>query len=169
MKPGIDWPLDENFIRRGLVNHTYGPVRRNRDGSPRNHQGWDFYAEPGTPCYAVADGVVARVYTSPSYGRCVILRIKGDANSDGKAEPLFILYAHLSEAHVKLGDTVQRGDRIGLTGNTGNAVSMRGKDQHLHLEVRTRLDVGRGLDGRMSPLRIFGKPPMREMVKRMGA
>lgn len=35
MDRAIDWPLDRNRIRRGLINHTFGMVRRNADGTER--------------------------------------------------------------------------------------------------------------------------------------
>jgi murein DD-endopeptidase MepM/ murein hydrolase activator NlpD len=58
------------------------------------------------------------------------------------------------------------GQQIGLTGNTGNAVSMRGADQHLHFELRTMALPPRGLAGRFSPMAIFGECPLHEAVPR---
>jgi murein DD-endopeptidase MepM/ murein hydrolase activator NlpD len=157
----IDWPLDENFIRRGLENHTYGPVR---NGGKRNHQGWDFYAEPGTPCFAIADGTVVKIRNVGDYGLQVIIRF--DFKLDGKPSKLFAFYAHLSRADVKEGQSVKLGQQVGLTGNSGNASTMRGKDQHLHFEIRTTAITGRGLDGRMSPLRVLGHCPLQAPVFR---
>jgi len=42
-------------------------------------------------------------------------------------------YAHLNKVLVKVGDSVNRGDQIGLVGNTGNADGPTGC--HLHFEV----------------------------------
>ena len=158
---GIGWPLAVNRIRRGLVNHTFGMVRRNADGSRRPHQGWDFAAVEGTPCFAIADGTVARVYSSETYGKSVILRFEHDFDHDGRRDILFAFYAHLSRIDVKEGQQVHRGKKLGLTGNTGNAVGMRGADQHLHFELRTNLYPGRGLAHRYSPLAIFGTCPLK--------
>jgi len=157
----IDWPLNENFIRRGMVNHTFGPVR---NGGARNHQGWDFYAEPGTPCFAIADGTVVKVRNVGAYGLQVIIRF--DFVLGGKPRKLFGFYAHLSRADVKEGQTAKIGQQVGLTGNSGNARSMRGKDQHLHFEIRTVPIAGRGLGGRMTPLKVFGHCPLRAPVYR---
>jgi murein DD-endopeptidase MepM/ murein hydrolase activator NlpD len=55
---------------------------------------------------------------------------------------------------------VQRGESIGLTGNTGNADSMQGEDQHLHFEIRTGMFLGPGLDGRVDPAKLYGMAPI---------
>jgi len=161
----IGWPLARNRIRRGMINHTFGMVRRNADGSKRPHQGWDFEAAAGTPCFAVADGTIEAVRSAGDYGKQVVLRFRHDFDGDGDADTLFAFYAHLSKIDVLQGQKVKRGDMIGLTGNTGNAVSMRGPDQHLHFELRSRALPGRGLDGRYSPMEIFGVCPLHEAVE----
>jgi hypothetical protein len=43
------------------------------------------------------------------------------------------VYMHLSEISVRAGDELDRGDLIGLVGDTGNA---KGGAPHLHLEIR---------------------------------
>ena len=164
MHEAIDWPLDENVIRRGLENHTFGMVRNH---GRRAHQGWDFYAEPGTPCFAIADGVVVKVRNTGAYGLQAIVRF--DHRLDGRERQLFAFYAHLSRVDVKEGQAISRGQRVGLTGNSGNASSMRGRDQHLHFEIRTVPIAGLGLGNRMSPLRVFGHCPLREPVHRKAA
>ena len=161
---GIGWPLASNRIRRGSLRHTFGMVRRNRDGSRRPHQGWDFEADAGTPCFAVANGTIAKIYTSASYGKCVIVAFAHDFDGDGRRDELFAFYAHLSTIEVREGQIVARGTQLGLTGNTGNAVSMRGMDQHLHFELRTKLTPRRGLNDRYSPMAIFGQPPLGEAM-----
>lgn len=166
MNQTIDWPLDANRIRRGILNHTFGMVRRNADGSRRPHQGWDFEAEAGTPCFAVADGEVVAVRNAGAYGRQVVIRFLFDFDDDGDADPLFAFYAHLQRVEVKPGDKVTRGQRIGLTGNSGNARGMRGRDQHLHFELRTVPIAGRGLANRYSPLAIFRHCPLDAPVER---
>jgi murein DD-endopeptidase MepM/ murein hydrolase activator NlpD len=164
-----DWPLDLNFIRRGLVNHTFGMVRRRADGSTRPHQGWDLFAAPGTPCYAVAAGHVAMIRTVGAYGNTIVLAVNVDVTGDGKPEQRFVAYSHLSRIDVKAGQSVHLGQQIGLTGNSGNAVSMRGPDCHLHLELRTMAAPGLGLRGRESPLALFRHYPLDAPVKRRGA
>ena len=160
MNREIGWPLARNRIRRGLINHTFGMVRRNANGTRRPHQGWDFEATEGTPCFAIADGTIEMLREAGAYGKQIILRFEHDFDRDGDRDTLFALYAHLSRFDVKQGQRVVRGEQIGMTGNTGNAASMRGADQHLHFEIRTKAIAGRGLANRYSPMAVFGQCPL---------
>lgn len=148
----IGWPLQWNKIRRGMVNHTFGMVR---DGGKRAHQGWDLEAVPGTPIFAVADGVVHVVTEAAGgdYG----LQLSLEFAYEGVT--LFAQYCHLSKVFVSEGQTVKRNDILGHTGNTGNAKNMKGADQHLHFEVRTRRFVGRGLANRLNPIDVYRQTP----------
>lgn len=163
--PGVDWPLDRNRIRRGLVNHTFGLVRKNPDGSRRPHQGWDFAAEVGTPCYAVAEGVVTDVDLAGrgDYGRTLTLRLEVDGVER------WAFYAHLDAVTVTQGAKVRLGERVGTTGNTGNASRLEDADDHLHFELRTEESPGRGLGGRVSPTELFGAAPLLREVRRAGS
>ena len=153
----LRFPLESNRIRSGSLSHTFGMVRKNADGTPRAHQGWDFYAEAGTPCYAVAAGKVVFAGERGALGNLVVLQIVPE---------LYVAYAHLSRIDVKKVQTESDDAQIGLTGNTGNAESMKGLDQHLHFEVRTEPLPGLGLSGRLSPMTIFNICPLSEAVKR---
>lgn len=157
MKNGFNWPLGSNVIRRGSNNNTFGMVRSNADGSPRPHQGWDLYAPPGTPVHAVAGGKVVSATTRGDYGTQVEIRHEGG---------LFSFYAHLSELNCVVGDEVKCGDKIGLSGNSGNASTMTGQDQHLHFEMRTVQSPGRGLEGRISPMTVFDVCPLKDPIIR---
>lgn len=88
----------------------------------RMHEGTDFAAAHGTPIYATADGVVIHASTMSGYGRLV--KIQHEFGLETR-------YAHLSQIHVKVGQRVSRGERIGDMGNTG-----RSTGTHLHYEVR---------------------------------
>ncbi|HUH06899.1 MAG TPA: M23 family metallopeptidase [Egibacteraceae bacterium] len=86
----------------------------------RTHKGVDMFAAHGTPLYAVADGVIKRVFTNRLGGLSIDL-----IDSDGNR----YYYAHLSAAIASGGQHVRAGDVIGAVGNTGNA---RGTPPHLH-------------------------------------
>lgn len=88
------------------------------------HEGQDVSMVSGTPIYAAYDGVIAwSDYEATSYGNYVRLFCPAlKAN---------FFYGHLQERKVQTGNSVKRGQLIGLSGNTG-----RSTGPHLHLEIR---------------------------------
>lgn len=83
----------------------------------------DFSLPVGTPIQSPVSGTVVKVQTLPnSYGKNVRIR-----DADGNTH----YFAHLNDFAVSEGDTVQAGQVIGYSGNTGNSAS-----PHLHYEVR---------------------------------
>gem|GEM_PF-1763977 len=159
MAQSITWPLLKNIIRGKKNNNTFGMVRRYDNGRPKPHQGWDFEALVGTPTYAIADGKVEFVRKNfGDYGTQICLQFKFNEKIH------YAFYAHLKSTSVSQGSKVNKGQQIGTTGNSGNAKGMKGKEQHLHFEIRTRSVCGRGLAGRISPLMIFGNCPLRSSV-----
>lgn len=158
MDETICWPLKHNVIRHNAESNTFGMVRHRADGSLKPHQGWDFEAPIGTPCLAISDGTIAMVYDSEDYGHVVVLGFPHAQKT------LYAAYAHLSKVSVKAGDKVKKGQQIGLTGDSGNAHGMTGKDLHLHFEIRTVPRPGKGLEGRMSPREVFGEVPLHAAV-----
>lgn len=85
------------------------------------HTGIDIRGKIGDPVYASANGTVTLAKYYGGYGNAIIIK-----HSD-KHETL---YAHLSNIHVKEGDTVYKGDHIGAIGSTG-----RSTGPHLHYEI----------------------------------
>ncbi len=141
-------PLKVMKVRRMTTSNTFGMVRRRSNGSPKPHQGIDYYAPVGTPIYAVKDGTVVNVSDgSGDYGITLTLEFQQE---DGT--PAWAFYSHLSSYDVHVGQTVREGDPIGKTGNTGNASNLKGEDEHLHFEYRTGgSTLGKGLAGREDP------------------
>ena len=90
-------------------------------GEPEYHTGIDIAAEKGQPVYATADGIVQSAAFTGDYGNLIILK---------HAFGLATRYGHLSAYRVRVGDTVKRGDVIGLIGSTG-----RSTGAHLHYEI----------------------------------
>jgi murein DD-endopeptidase MepM/ murein hydrolase activator NlpD len=92
-------------------------------GYPHFHTGIDLVEPFGSPVYAADDGIVALVGISNSgYGRYVVIAHSGGMET---------LYGHLSTALVKVGQSVNQGQTIGLEGSTGNSTG-----PHLHFELR---------------------------------
>lgn len=149
--PEIAWPLQSNRIRRDMTNHTFGMVR---NGGSRPHQGWDLVAVPMTPCFAIADGEIVLTYFQRDYGKVLVLKF------ETSRQTLYAAYCHLALWVARQGDQVRKGDLVGYTGNSGNAVSMRGEDQHLHFEIRTAIRPGRGLADRIDPKELYGRVPI---------
>lgn len=122
-----------------------------RSAGAKNHAGWDLCANPGTSAFAITNGSVVYTGFMGDYGNVLLLKF------DFRGRTLYALYAHLSQALVhptKDGPTeVKEGDRIALTGTTGNAA---GGPPHLHFEFWTRRQVGRFPDGRISPGEVLG-------------
>jgi murein DD-endopeptidase MepM/ murein hydrolase activator NlpD len=85
------------------------------------HTGLDFAADPGTPIFAAAGGVVASADYHAQYGN--LLEID---HGNG----LTTRYAHAQRIQVKVGDLVKRGQQVALVGSTG-----RSTGPHLHFEV----------------------------------
>ncbi|MCA8867604.1 MAG: peptidoglycan DD-metalloendopeptidase family protein [Rhodobacteraceae bacterium] len=107
---------------KSSYRQTSGYGWRKLGSSSRMHDGLDFASGVGTPVYATADGVVNFVGWAGGYGR--IVKIHHSMGFETR-------YAHLSAFHVKKGQRVSRGDRIGDMGNTG-----RSTGPHVHYEVR---------------------------------
>lgn len=85
------------------------------------HTGLDFSADPGTPIFAAAGGVVTSTGYHAQYGN--LLEVD---HGNG----LTTRYAHAQRILVKAGDLVKRGQQVALVGSTG-----RSTGPHLHFEV----------------------------------
>lgn len=103
------------------VTDVYGYSRKTGSVS-LSHQGTDFRAPEGTPVYAMGSGKVAFAKSFRNYGNTVII---------DHGLGLMTLYMHLSEIDVKRDDSVEKGDPIAKSGNTGYSLG-----PHLHLSVR---------------------------------
>ena len=98
----------------------YHPILHYR----RMHTGVDLSAKTGTPIYATGDGVVKVAGRSDDlggYGIAVLIDHGYGYQS---------LYAHMSEVKVRQGQSVKRGELLGLVGSTGLA-----SGPHCHYEV----------------------------------
>lgn len=88
------------------------------------HTGRDYRARTPVPVNATAGGRVLHAGTGgwgSAYGVHVIVESRGVRH----------LYAHLSSTKVRPGQAVRAGQRVGMSGNTGNTTG-----PHLHYEER---------------------------------
>ena len=107
----------------GKINNEFG-FRRNPFGgrSYEFHSGMDIDGERGDMLIAPANGVVKKAGWQGGYGYLIEIDHQNGLSTR---------YGHLSKVGVNVGDTVQRGQLIGLIGSTG-----RSTGPHLHYELR---------------------------------
>lgn len=86
------------------------------------HPGVDFDLPEGSEIFASFEGIVVRSENHKGMGNTIGIR-------NGN---ILALYAHLSEIKVNLGQIINVGDLIALSGNTGAAST----SPHLHFELR---------------------------------
>ena len=130
----------------------FGMTRKYPNGKPRPHQGIDLATDEGYRVYAVEYGEIVSIAKGlDGYGFTVSLKINNKDNPELNGK--FAFYAHLDRIDVKVGDKVNYGCVIGLSGDTGNATGMKtvAKGGHLHFEIRTIQNPGLGLGGRIDP------------------
>lgn len=123
----------------GYLTQGYGCTSFARCGDPHGpyggniHNGIDISMGYPGAIKAAADGVVldkGEEYNSHGWGNWIIIR-----HPNGLAT----LYAHLSSFRVSVGQSVSKGDTIGLEGNTGASTG-----SHLHFSVFTNLTIYNG-------------------------
>lgn len=138
-----------------------------RDKGRRPHQGQDFKAPLGTTVVASESGIV--VYsgtregsiTRTNYGETVVIDHAPEAGKNERH--IYTLYAHLDNKNVYEGHEARKGEKIGISGNTGMMAYYKKLKQgfHLHFEVidsQTELNWGYGwpTGNRQDPMDYLG-------------
>ena len=143
-----DYRLPFDYAR---VRVDQGPGGSFSHNDPQNRYAVDFALAEGTPIVAVREGTVMQVESDfekaglnrEKYGgRANFIRIVHDDGS-------MAVYAHLQPegVQVRTGQRVRKGQRIGLSGNTGFSTA-----PHLHFV----LQANRGMRLESIPFRMFG-------------
>ncbi|MFE4051985.1 M23 family metallopeptidase [Streptomyces sp. YIM B13518] len=101
------------------------------------HSGQDYAVPTGTEVMAAHGGTVVKAGPNgagdgPAYGNAIVINHGNGTYSQ---------YAHLSQVNVKVGQVVKTGQKIALSGNTGNS-----SGPHLHFEIRTTPNYGSAVD-----------------------
>lgn len=127
-------PLDKPYNITGWYP-TYG---KNGDGMA--HYGIDIGVVVGTPVYAVADGIVLQTHNKCDplggfygnmcgyYGTGNYVYYKYEINN----KTYYVWNLHMKQVDVKVGDHLVKGQKIGLSGHSGNS-----EGPHLHFEIQT--------------------------------
>ncbi|MGW6897908.1 M23 family metallopeptidase [Streptomyces sp. NBC_01727] len=117
------------------VSHYQLSASFGNDGSrwAHKHSGQDFAVPIGTKVEAAHGGVVVKAGPNgggdgPAYGNAIVIK-----HDNG----MYSQYAHLSRIDVHIGQSVEKGQQIALSGNTGNS-----SGPHLHFEIRTTANYG---------------------------
>ncbi|PWC11376.1 murein DD-endopeptidase MepM [Brenneria roseae subsp. americana] len=132
-------------MKQFRISSNFNPRRLNPvTGRIAPHKGVDFAMPVGSPVLAVGDGEVVIAKRSGAAGNYVAIR---------HGRQYTTRYMHLNRILVKPGQKVKRGDRIGLSGNTG-----RSTGPHLHYEfwinqqavnpLTAKLPRSEGLEGK---------------------
>ena len=90
------------------------------------HAAEDCFAPPGTPVYAIGDGIISYSGRMRGYGWLIII--------DHPAENVYSLYGHLSTSRWKLeSGHVKQGEHIGFIGDAEECYTML---PHIHFGLR---------------------------------
>ena len=118
---GFCSPIGSGWERR--VTSEFGNRVDPITGKRKGHGGMDLAVPTGTPIRAALGGTVTvSKYNAGGYGYYVMI---------DHGNGLATLYGHCSKLLAKVGQTVEAGDIIALSGSTG-----RSTGPHLHFEVR---------------------------------
>jgi hypothetical protein len=99
----------------------FGELSPVRDFQP--HSGIDLAMPEGTTLRSIANGVVDRVYDGTgAIGRGLSVKLPDGTRT---------IYGHMNEVKAHIGDRVNAGDVLGLSGNTGNSTG-----PHLHFGMK---------------------------------
>lgn len=119
-KSGLTQLWAGTFVQpaEGMLTSPFGKFREYNTGVRRHHLGTDIANVVGTPIYAGNNGVVTLAERLHLYGNAIIV---------DHGQGVSTSYNHLNEIGVNVGDTVKKGQRIGLMGATGQVTG-----SHLH-------------------------------------
>ncbi|MBC3888668.1 peptidoglycan DD-metalloendopeptidase family protein [Acetobacterium paludosum] len=93
----------------GEITSPFGP---RTDPYTGYHEGVDIGASTGTPILAMGNASVISAGWNGGYGNCVVIDL---------GNGMQCYYGHMSQINVSAGQTVNRGDVLGLVGSTGNS------------------------------------------------
>jgi len=116
-----EWEISSPFGKRRLINGVLS----------KPHKGIDFACPVGTPIMACTDGKIIRSgWENPAVPKQGFgMRIMQQFKLDGVM--YFLFYGHCNKLLVNEGDSVQVGQLIAESGNTGSSTG-----PHLHIGVR---------------------------------
>ena len=100
-----------------------------------SHLAVDIKIPKGTPVFAIGNGVVSKVSTQSSgFGSHIVIEHRNFPTLDdqNKFTTYYSSYSHLDSVLVAEGQVVDKGNQIGLSGESGTATT-----PHLHFQIDT--------------------------------
>lgn len=151
MENNYIWPIEPKY--QVLEHDRYGirPIHMIL-GKPRFHSGFDITTKTLSPVKASIDGIVVSAGLDEKI-------VSGSANWNerygNKVEILDnngrrLVYAHLREVLVQVGQQIKQSEIIGLSGCSGGS-----RIPHLHFEVRKFNTSHSGEENTINPLEIL--------------
>ncbi|MFF2480883.1 M23 family metallopeptidase [Paenibacillus sp. NPDC058071] len=110
------WPTSSRQMTSG-----FGYRKDPFTGKATFHAGIDISGKSGDPVFSAANGTVTESGYSSSEGNHIVIDHGNGLQS---------VYMHLKAIEARTGDTVVRGEKIGLLGSTG-----RSTGSHLHFQI----------------------------------
>ncbi|OEE77337.1 peptidoglycan DD-metalloendopeptidase family protein [Vibrio ordalii] len=137
------YPTTNKRITSNFDAHRLHPVTKR----VAPHNGTDFGVPVGTPVFSTGDGTVIMTRKHPYAGNYVVIQ----HGSTYKTR-----YLHLSKILVRKGQKVSRGERIGLSGQSGRVTG-----PHLHYELMVR---DRAVNAMTANIPMANSVPKKEMA-----
>ena len=117
-----EWSGDFVPPVQGKATNSFGMTRMFNEELTSTHRGTDFLVGEGSPVVVSNSGTVVLAKELFYEGNCVIV---------DHGQRFFTIYMHLSKIEVKPGIKLRKGERLGLSGQTGRVTG-----PHLHMGVR---------------------------------
>jgi hypothetical protein len=125
------------------------------------HGGVDLGASLGTDVYAMYEGTVISVEDDvppntkgySDLGNYVLIRSTAEQHDENNND-IFIIYTHLNgvDENVEGGNEIEQGEKIGVSGRTGNAYSIDPWRYHVHICIYVG---GTDSEDKVNPIEYF--------------
>ena len=131
--PGLDYIIHNlrttplGYPTTGRITSGFGLRRNPVTGRIEFHLGIDIANRWGTPVRAPADGKVIKAGWCGLMGKCIVIKHNSDFSTR---------YGHLAKLLVRKGDFVERGQIVGMMGNSG-----RSTGPHLHYTIKYKTKI----------------------------
>lgn len=135
-RKGMTWNAINERERNAYITYPVpymGNYQLDGTENTGSHTGVDIKIPTGTPIRSISRGVVIKAKNETTgFGKHIVIMHTNvpDPQNYAKKTTLFSAYAHLSQIKVKVGQQVQKGQIIGLSGSTGMSTA-----PHIHFQI----------------------------------